>query len=194
MGWIMADITILTGIKNAAPSIGPVPKFKTPLLGVSVVQGSYLVLDASLSESHSFGSTVTRYPVEDGSLISDHTQLEPIELSMEGIVTNASLDPLYQRLYSGTSRMHEAMRALLEIRQKRDVVTINTGLAVYDMMVLTNITFPRDPQTGESLRFNSTWTQIKKVTPGTKTANIDPNYSDIAGGVSTLGTQNTGAI
>lgn len=50
-----------------------------------------LVLDASLSENHNSTCKVTRNPIEDGSNISDHVIIDPISLSIEGIISDSPL-------------------------------------------------------------------------------------------------------
>jgi len=46
-------------------------------------------LDASLSESHTRDSQVTRNPIEDGSTVSDHVMLNPIKLTIEGLISDS---------------------------------------------------------------------------------------------------------
>ncbi len=47
-----------------------------------------LVLDATISDSHSFRNTITDFPVESGGNISDHVIQAPEEVTIEGFVTN----------------------------------------------------------------------------------------------------------
>ncbi len=49
------------------------------------------VLDVSLTESHSFETEVTDYPVESGGSISDNIRPKPLKVTIEGIVTNTPL-------------------------------------------------------------------------------------------------------
>lgn len=54
--------------------------------------GSVLLqCDAVLSETHSRDVEVTSFPLEDGSTISDHIVVPPVELQLQGIVSDAPL-------------------------------------------------------------------------------------------------------
>jgi len=53
--------------------------------------GTVLVFDAVINETHSFASTPTMFPLEDGSVISDHIVQSPVTLSLTGIVSDTPL-------------------------------------------------------------------------------------------------------
>ncbi len=55
-----------------------------------------LTIDATLEESHSSSVDITDFPIEDGSIISDHFILKPKELTIEGIITDTPINPLAQ--------------------------------------------------------------------------------------------------
>ncbi|MDX1811580.1 MAG: hypothetical protein R3240_06505, partial [Gammaproteobacteria bacterium] len=48
-----------------------------------------LALDASLQENHKLSSKVTSFPIENGSIVSDHILNNPITVSIEGFVTDS---------------------------------------------------------------------------------------------------------
>ena len=50
-----------------------------------------LILDATLSHSHTYTNSVTQFPVENGFNISDHVRHEPDKLTMEGMITDTPL-------------------------------------------------------------------------------------------------------
>lgn len=53
--------------------------------------GTVLYFDAVLSETHQATSLPTMFPVEDGSVISDHVIQNPITLSLTGIISDTPL-------------------------------------------------------------------------------------------------------
>lgn len=55
-----------------------------------------LTIDATIEETHTSTIDITDFPIEDGSVISDHFILRPKELSIEGIITNSPLTPYSQ--------------------------------------------------------------------------------------------------
>ena len=72
MSSIFESITVLTKL----------PRFKK-------VGG--VVIDGLLEESHIRKTSVTKYPVENGSVISDHILNEPESVTIVGCVTNTPL-------------------------------------------------------------------------------------------------------
>ena len=123
-----------------------------------------LVLDASIEENHQFKARVTKYPVENGSTISDHISNEPFELSIKGVISN---HPLGNAISSGSSialrRVQAAYFNLVQIREKRQLVSIVTGLSNYSDMALVSLSIPRNQQTGDSLEFTAEFIQIRFV-------------------------------
>lgn len=54
-------------------------------------RGLILQFDACLQENHQYSSTPTAFPVEDGSIISDHVILNPVTLTLTGVVSDNPL-------------------------------------------------------------------------------------------------------
>ena len=152
---------------------------------VRIMIGTY-VIDASITESHTYESQVTEFPVEQGSAISDNVRPMPISVTIEGIVsdtpigimadlrnnehgdqaflptTDAATAKARGDLQSAPSI--DALAAMLAIRDARQPVPIVTSLASFDNMVLINLEVPRDATTGYALRFTATFKQITIVT------------------------------
>lgn len=149
-----------------------------------------LTLDASLSETHTAKNTVTTHPVEQGAKITDHKLREPDGLILEGLITNDPMPdpaqaPTPQRFqppqpagaqnqtqpfnYSSTSsyqpdRAGKAYSTLLALLDSTNLLVVTTGIRSYDNMVLTDLSVPRDAQSGQALRFTATFTTIRIVT------------------------------
>jgi hypothetical protein len=129
-----------------------------------------LVLDASLEEASSMKSKVTKYPVENGSIISDHIVNEPVEVTIKGFVSNHPIIPSDTVSLTTAPVLKRASAAyfdLLSIRSKRQPVTIITGLDVFRNMVMESLEIPRSAQTGDSLEFTASFTQITIVSSST---------------------------
>ena len=128
-------------------------------------------IDAAITEEHTYDSEVTSYPVESGSDITDNVRTLPIEITIEGLVSDNPLErvaslrssalavpsefELEARTPSG-----EAFDKLRQIREAREPVTITTTLKVYENMIMESLSFPRDSKTGAALRFNATFKQV----------------------------------
>lgn len=109
---------------------------------------SSVVLDAVLSEEHVYNSRVTNYPIEDGRIISDHIINEPDTLQITGIVSDTPLSIL-----APFNRSINAFNTLIEIHNRKERITVVTGIKVYTDMVITSLQVPRNLQSGQSLTF-----------------------------------------
>ena len=97
------------------------------LFGTKTSIGS-LELDALLTESTTLSSQITEYPIEDGSVISDHITQENETLSIEGVITSAGT--LFN-LSFGKAKLIAAKETLRQLHRERALITIVTGLDVY---------------------------------------------------------------
>ncbi len=143
------------------------------------------IIDATLTESHNFESDVTSYPTESGSVITDNIRPRPVTVQIDGIVSDTPIGTV------ATARANEstatgtnfeflpsdaALAKLLEIRDRREPITIETSLKRFESMALTQLEIPRDAETGNALRFSATFQQIVIVTNNRTTIRVaSPN-------------------
>lgn len=59
--------------------------------GPTKVEIGSMELDASISESHERTATISRNALEDGNYVQDHVTLEPIRLTIEGLISDSPL-------------------------------------------------------------------------------------------------------
>ncbi len=127
-------------------------------------------LDVAVSEDHSFDSEVTEHPVEKGADIADHVRARPITVSVEGIVSDTPIREIARPGFQDSEGdpivlpSAEAYALLIDIRDKREPVTVQTSLQLFENMVLTSLSVPRSVGTGDALRFTATFVQIQLVT------------------------------
>ena len=107
-----------------------------------------VVFDTVITEDHRFNSRVTYYPVETGTIISDHIINQPDVVVLQGLVSDTPLNIL--ALFN---RSIQAFNQLVQIHEQRQVVTVVTGLKVYPSMAITSMSVPRTIRTGQSLTF-----------------------------------------
>ena len=130
--------------------------------GIRKAKIGVLELDASLSERHEFENVITNFPIETGGEVSDHIYMKPDKVMIQGFVTNSP--PLIFDLTLGRAdRVGDALETLLSIRDNRELVTVVTGLIIYDNMVMKRLIIPRSSRTGEALRFSAEFVKITKV-------------------------------
>lgn len=114
-----------------------------------------VTFDTMVTEEHRYSSRVTNYPVESGTIISDHIINEPDTVILSGLVTDTPLNIL-----AGFNRSISAFNALIQIHEKRQVIDIVTGIKVYKNMAITSLDVPRSIKNGQSLTFNI---QLQKI-------------------------------
>ena len=105
--------------------------------------------DTMVTEEHRYTSRVTNYPVENGTIVSDHIINQPDVVVLSGLVTDTPLSIL-----APYNRSVAAFNALIEIHRKREVVTVVTGIKVYYDMAIVTLDVPRTVKTGQTLTFN----------------------------------------
>jgi len=123
-------LSLLFGKKYPSPKVGSID------------------LDVTIREEHRFSSRVTNYPIEDGTIISDHIINEPDVLVLVGLVSDTPLS-----IFAPFNRSIDAFNRLIALHQSRQPVTVVTGLKVYQNMAITVLDVPRDVKTGQSLTF-----------------------------------------
>lgn len=116
-------------------------------------------IDAFISEVHTKESTPTRFPVEDGTNISDHVIVAPDGLQINGLIGAAILT-------SGSEFGNRALDGFNELSlllKNKETVTVVTGLKVYTNMIIENFVCNRDSRSGGSLPFSMRLTEIRIV-------------------------------
>ena len=142
-----------------------------------VTINGYLI-DAFLTETHKRSADVTSYPVESGGQVTDNIRIKPVQVTVEGIVSDTPLGnalttrntaqaPSDESATGATLDFlpsDEALAVLEGIFLTRELVTLVTGLKSYDNMVLFDLEIPRDAETGHALRFTAQFQQVVLVT------------------------------
>jgi len=108
-----------------------------------------ITFDTMVSEEHKFSSRVTYYPVESGTIVSDHIINQPDVVILSGLVSDTPLN-----IFATFSRSVAAFNALIQLHERRQIVDIVTGIKVYKNMAITSIDVPRTIKTGQTLTFN----------------------------------------
>jgi hypothetical protein len=165
---------------------------------VQLIQNStstVIQLDCSLKENHARESTPTKFPVEDGTSVSDHLILSPFDLDITGLITDtpiggtqqlltevatsaaASLIPpvgvvaasgafaLFKALSNSSSPSVAAYVQLLQLQANKQPFDVLTSLYRYPNMWIAGLSAPRDAETGKTLMFTMKLTQLILVSP-----------------------------
>lgn len=161
-----------------------------------------IVLDALVSEEFSSKCDVTEYPVESGAVIADHVQMRPIELTIQGVITDSPLGYAVigniqnlvrsvSTLFGQTSRSIDAFNELLELQKKRIPFTVVTGLRRYENMIMTELTVPRTAQTGGAIHFSATMKEVKIVSSQHTNLKLSSSVAKLGAKITDLGGKTT---
>ena len=128
-------------------------------------------IDATVQETHVTTAEVTENPVEDGASVVDHVQLRPVEITIEGVISDTPLGlPILQNIvavgrtvatiFGKQRRSVDAYNALLKLQKERKPFTVTTGLKVYPNMILTELSVPRTSQTSRAIHFTAVMREV----------------------------------
>jgi hypothetical protein len=141
----MALTDLITGNKTRL-GLWPARDFKAqqPLLADVAVE-----FDASLREVPTHTVEVTDRPVESGASVSDHMRKLPVEIEIEGIVTDTPVQILGNArnlvgLGRGSSPMRDAYDNILQFIAKGIVLDVKSSRRTYRNMVITEFREPRE--------------------------------------------------
>ena len=159
--------------------------------------------------------------IENGDTISDHIIIEPFSLEITGIITDTpiggvnqilteiatsvvtSLIPpvavaalttgiaAFSALSSSPSPSVAAYNQLLNLQASAQAFDVLTSLYRYPNMFISNITVPRDSETGDSLIFTVSLVQLLLVSPQSVSISILANPG-LAANQADQGQQGTG--
>lgn len=110
-------------------------------------------IDVFSSEDHIRNNSITSYPVEDGSEITDHIRNEPITINIRGMVESIG----------DGSNILQIFQQLNELIESKETFSVVTGLKVYEDMFMNSLNISRNALNGGSLPITAKFTQIKKV-------------------------------
>lgn len=154
--------------------------------------------DASVREEHIAEVEVTEHPVESGIAVTDHARPKPLEITIEGVITNTPLNrqqtlsttgrgvrqvmttvrgnqiselldtsTLSDAVQGQPGRAENAYKKLCDLRDNPQIVVVVTALKTYQNMIMTSLRVPRDAETGDILRFEARFKEVRQVTNAT---------------------------
>ncbi len=139
-------------------------------------------LDVMMDETHEWTADVVTNPVENGSPISDHIRLMPDKLTINGMISDAPLNPEFGLQFPGaidggtySARMQTHFEMLRELMAARLPVVVYTRYKSYTDMAITSINIARSSGIGECLPFTMQFTNINIV--NTQIVDVPPGIS-----------------
>ena len=129
------------------------------LTGVSKYK---FAIDLCVRLTHSNSATVTDNPIEDGSSINDHVINQPRVVTLTGLVSDYKyqLFPFNFPFATQDKPSKKVYDIFQDIYKNKRLIEIDTGLEVYENMIIESMSFPRTSDTQESLEFSLTMKEI----------------------------------
>lgn len=169
------------------------PNVLRKMFGSDYSQISVIPIDVTQGESHMFGHTITKKPVQDGATIADNILIEPDRVTITGIFTDRSIigsgvDYVAGLLDDGFaptsfSTWEDKLAKLHEIRKLREPFTLVTSLGAYKNMFFDgDIVVNRDLTTTNALFFTTTLTGINIIASRTTQVPASAMADDKNGG------------
>lgn len=143
-------------------------------------------IDAAPNVNHSMISNITQNPIEDGSSITDHVNLEPRKVTINGLISETPLSiskaitntaitavagqilpeflqgSIVSLFQNSSDRVQDGYKVLKELWENKNPFSIQTNLELYENMIIQSLSIPETVERG--LRFTMTLQQIKVVT------------------------------
>lgn len=139
--------------------------------------------DAVVRESHTSELQVTDNPVETGVVVSDHAFMLPAKLEIEACVGDVwlrmrdagkgtELKPVNTDFAwltpapgegSGASRSATAYQLMIGLQRSAEPFSVQTGLKLYQNMLITSLSADQDKDTSSSLCFRASLREILRV-------------------------------
>lgn len=140
--------------------------------------------EMTMEEMHERNAEVTDYPIEDGTSVGDSVIKRPNFVRLVGFVTESPAAPLLRR----PSARVDAFKALDELFNAGEPLTVITGYTTYDSMVITRLQLPRERD--KSMVFTVELKHIKIVKPQIE-ATSSLGIADVAAKLVDLGKQSS---
>jgi len=122
-----------------------------------------ITLDVTLNANLSHTMTVTDFPVEDGSRISDHAQQQPHTVTFQAMVSATPLRFISFSPVVTDARIKSAFEIMEELQTNKELVRIVADLKTYDNMMLTQLNAPRRQDTKHAFMFTAVFREVRIV-------------------------------
>ena len=153
----------------------------------------FLTVDATIREVVSQSAQVTRFNIEEGAEINDHVILGPVQLEIEGVISDTPLYLSTNPFATFTSGLldltaqdqnpqqpsSDAFETLTWFMAQKTLLSIISGSGrYYEQYQITRLRLPTTRQTGRALKFSLSLQKITVVLlDGTESGNADTKDS-----------------
>lgn len=129
-----------------------------------------IIVDAALTETLSYNTRVTEFPIESGAKVADHVTNDPLQLQLSCYVSDAPIGVVASER-GGDKPSKVVYQQLLALRDARKTTTIFTGFRDYASMVLTSLSIPITVEDG--LTFDAVFTEVLTISVAQQQATVE---------------------
>jgi hypothetical protein len=144
--------------------------------------------DALIELTEDYEAEVPSYPTEKGFNVSDNVTLKPITLTMTVFLTDTPVT-WAKRFGVNAGRMESVVKKLEQLYFDKKVVTVTMTDAVYENMVMTNLSIVKSSDTGYAREIPITMQEI--IVVESKTVTIPSSYGKSGTTSASTGTAST---
>lgn len=143
-----------------------------PQLRVSGENTLFLQIDCGVSYSHDQTASIPEHPIETGSNVNDHRQVNRPRLKLTGINAARPIFPSDEEA-NGLEQFdaYDILRGLFESGELVDIVT---PLRFYESMQMASISVPQDKTKGGTIEFSVEFVEVEFVDSETVTLQPAP--------------------
>ena len=126
--------------------------------------GNVIMFDTAETVVKDVSNQTTEHPVETGAPITDHVISIPLKVTITGFFSDAAFRADIKDTFDlGPGRATAILQALTAMRDNREIFILEARNEIFENMVLTTFSIPRDKETGDSSRVNIVCQQIIRV-------------------------------
>lgn len=120
-------------------------------------------IDVLTSEAPTFQNTITQNPTEAGAYVSDNIINNPIQLTLNCIITDFSRIAGRQTDAAEGRRSSTVFFDLKQLRKDKQIFSIQTGLDLYENMAIASFRPVRNASNTNALEFSIDFQEVLKV-------------------------------
>lgn len=141
--------------------------------------------DGIINVNHTHNLTITSHPIQSGANISDHAYVEPVELNIKLIMSDAFPDSMKVSKNSesyfvgnGRTRSIGAYKILRELQSQKRVFDVGTKFETYSNMMITSISVSESSESVNGLDATISLKQILVANERYIKASVRPQTVD----------------
>ena len=134
--------------------------------------------DAVLQTNYTRSLTITQHPVETGAAISDHSYVNPVELTMQIGMSDCATSIIPGQFSQGESRSQTAFQVLEKLQSQRVPMQVMSKFGIFKNMLIETIAIPDDYTTLYGLKATVTMKEVFIATVQTVKISARPQVTD----------------